>query len=241
MDKLKRILAISDIHGCYDEFKQMLTLVDYHSAVDQLILLGDYVDRGKDNKQVVLSIKELVEEHDAIAIKGNHDQMLCDWLDNPEEHRERYFRNGGIETIKSFLQDVHEENADTEHVQWAEQIAETNKEIIHFLKNLPLYYETEDYVFVHAGIDPAQEDWKLSTERDFIWIREPFLHEHHPFKQTFIHGHTPATMLHDKPDIFYGDKKICIDGACVYGHQLNCLEIKNGEYKQYMVKKIEDA
>lgn len=41
-----RTLVISDIHGCYDAFNKLLGKVHYDSAKYQLILLGDYIDRG---------------------------------------------------------------------------------------------------------------------------------------------------------------------------------------------------
>lgn len=107
------------------------------------------------------------------------------------------------------------------------------------MKELPLFYEINDIIFVHAGINPEHNDWKMTNEHEMVWIRDPFLQADHPFDQTFIHGHTPAINLHDKADVFYGNKKIGIDGACVYGHQLNCLEIKNDQYREYFVKSKE--
>ncbi|WP_410471122.1 signal peptidase II, partial [Enterococcus faecium] len=38
----------------------------------------------------------------------------------------------------------------------------------------PLYYEWENYLFVHAGVDLTKKDWRKTSLRDFIWIREPF-------------------------------------------------------------------
>lgn len=83
MDKKNRMLIISDIHGCLYEWQELLTQVNYDSHVDQLILLGDYMDRGKYSKEVMYEVKNLVENHGVIALKGNHDQMFCDWLEDP--------------------------------------------------------------------------------------------------------------------------------------------------------------
>ncbi|MBS4173160.1 metallophosphoesterase family protein [Bacillus sp. FJAT-49736] len=241
----KRILVISDIHGCLKEFQELLNMAEFNPNLDQLILLGDYVDRGKYSKAVVRYIKELVENFGVIALRGNHDQMFCDWLDEPIETLERYFRNGGLATIQSFLsfdieREIPEGSEELTYRKWAEEILAKNKELIDFLANLPFYYETDEYIFVHAGINPNYDDWKNTSEYEFIWIRDPFLHFDHPFDQTIIHGHTPTYILHNDPNIFYGNKKIGIDGACVYGHQLNCLEIKDGNYTHYCVKKEEE-
>ncbi|WP_227779564.1 metallophosphoesterase [Paenibacillus sp. P13VS] len=71
---MKRTIMISDIHGCIDQLNQMLHLIQFNSIDDQLILLGDYVDRGPNIKAVVDKVIELVTEHHAIALRGNHDQ-----------------------------------------------------------------------------------------------------------------------------------------------------------------------
>ena len=238
----KRILVISDIHGCFKEFQELLKVANFDSSEDQLILLGDYVDRGRQSKEVVEYVKELVDSYGVIALKGNHDQMFCEWLRNPIETLERYCRNGGLATIQSFLsvtveEEMSEESEEEVYKRWANAILDLDKELIDFLETLPFYYETDSYIFVHAGINPTNEDWKNTSEQEFVWIREPFLQFDHPFDQTVIHGHTPTFILQNDPNIFYGNKKIGIDGACVYGHQLNCLEIKDGCFNHYFVKK----
>jgi len=107
-----------------------------------------------------------------------------------------------------------------------------------FLRKLPYYHETDEYVFIHAGINPDFKNWKETNADEMIWIREQFLNSDHSHPQTFIHGHTPNVNLHGIHDIFFANKKIGIDGACAYGGQLNCLEIKDGAYKQYHINKI---
>ncbi|RAN83857.1 serine/threonine protein phosphatase, partial [Bacillus sp. SRB_28] len=71
-----RRCVISDIHGCYDEFNALLKLADYNPQQDELILLGDYVDRGPSSKQVIEQIMQLQQQHDIMVIKGNHDAMM---------------------------------------------------------------------------------------------------------------------------------------------------------------------
>ena len=44
---MKRILVISDIHGEIEKFEHLLEEAQYDAKQDQLILLGDYVDRGQ--------------------------------------------------------------------------------------------------------------------------------------------------------------------------------------------------
>ncbi|GER67672.1 serine/threonine protein phosphatase [Weizmannia acidilactici] len=236
----KRLLAVSDIHGCFDEFEALLELSNYDPSKDRLILLGDYVDRGPKSKEVLYKIKSLVEKEHAVALKGNHDQMFCDWLNDSELYHDIYMQNGGKETIRSFLSgEEMEPEAAPERL--AANILANHAEMIGFLQGLPYYHEEEEYIFVHAGINPLLDDWKETGARDFLWIREGFLDQKLSIPQTVIHGHTPAVLLHGSSDVYFGDHKICVDGACAYGYQLNMLEINNEAFHVYHVGKNSGA
>ena len=44
-----------------------------------------------------------------------------------------------------------------------------------FLNNLQLYFESDDYLFVHAGIRP-NVPLDLQDPHDLVWIREEIFH-----------------------------------------------------------------
>ncbi|MFC0188469.1 metallophosphoesterase family protein [Fictibacillus aquaticus] len=241
---MTRTLVISDIHGCYEELELLLETANYDSKNDQLIFLGDYVDRGQSNREVVDLVKRHVYNNGAVALRGNHDQMFLDWLDNPVMHSFLYKINGGGSTVASYL-GISEEQVDfltwspSRVLDYAQEIIENYDEEIRFLKALPYYHEDDNHIYVHAGINPLMDDWKKTSEQEFIWIREPFLYNSHNHDKTVIHGHTPCINLHQKPGIYFGDKKIGIDGACAYGYQLNCLVIDEIGYDSVSVKKLD--
>ncbi len=214
-------------------------MVKYKSAEDQLILLGDYIDRGKDNKKVIEFIQELVR-YGVIALRGNHDQLFLDYVKRPHIYTNvyNYLQNGGHTTLKNYIKDFDTYVwCDESYQQWAKEIMLQYGDDVEFLDSLPYYHETEDYIFVHAGINTHLKDWKNTTNEEFIWIRGRFLNYDHGLDKTVVHGHSPTINIHNSYDIYFGNKKINIDGACAYGGQLNCLEIKDGEYRQYHVKK----
>ena len=62
--------VISDIHGCYDDFIDMLKQIDF-SDKDQLILAGDYIDRGIQNFEMLKWLEN--SSYNVVAIKGNHE------------------------------------------------------------------------------------------------------------------------------------------------------------------------
>ena len=76
--------AIGDIHGCLSELtslhKKILTHKNFDVKRDFLVYLGDYIDRGKNSKQVVDQILKLKKDKiNIINLLGNHDQFLVDF------------------------------------------------------------------------------------------------------------------------------------------------------------------
>ena len=67
--------VMSDIHGCYDEFVSMLDKIRL-SEGDELILAGDYVDRGRQNLEMLRWIEE--PPANVTMIKGNHDAKFVE-------------------------------------------------------------------------------------------------------------------------------------------------------------------
>jgi serine/threonine protein phosphatase 1 len=234
---MKRLLAISDIHGCYDEFISLLDEVKYNPKKDQLILLGDYVDRGKDSKKVIEKVKHMVENEGAIAIRGNHDDWFLCFLSNPLIHADKYFFEsiGGMETINSFLNEKDFLEIINDVEKFALKIRQENPELIRFLLELPYYHETDKHIFVHAGINPMYADWKNNPNEILTWVRDEFIFHPTNLNQKVVFGHTTCKMIHNNDDVFFDTDKIGIDGGCVFGLQLNCLEITDKGYKTYSV------
>lgn len=239
-----RTLAISDIHGCYDEFNTMLRKVNYKPESDKLILLGDYVDRGIKSRQVVEQVKALHEEWGVVVLKGNHDQMFVDALLHGEDGL--WLNNGGYQTVESYCGfDFFEEQFDWETYEKAKEfILKHYKPHINFLNSLPFYHETETHIFTHAGVNPFYSSWVETPDDDFLWIRDIFYRNKmtNTNNRKVVFGHTPTIYLHETEDIWFspdGDK-IGIDGACAYGMQLNMLEInEDGIYIEHSVRKGE--
>ncbi|QSF47861.1 serine/threonine protein phosphatase [Paenibacillus tianjinensis] len=238
-----RTLVISDIHGCYLQFDAMLKQIKYNPDNDKLILLGDYVDRGLYSKDVVTKVIQLAKDYGVIALKGNHDDLMVDAFRNRGDSL--WINNGGIMTTQSYAgYDFLEEGFDwDEHLRMKSLILKNYPNHIDFLENLPLYYEDDKHIYVHAGINPEINDWKQQSEEDFLWIREDFYNNPTRESKTIVFGHTPTIYLHKSNNIWFGKGKhkgkIGIDGGCFHSSgQLNCLEIsEDGKYKEHVIRK----
>ena len=105
-----RIYCMSDIHGCLAEFEQALSLVMEHLEEEStmLILLGDYVHGGENNRGVLDKIMKLQREYGSdkvIALLGNHDDWVVDGtstIDFMIAGRDRYRVDDGSDELRKF-------------------------------------------------------------------------------------------------------------------------------------------
>ena len=103
---------------------------------------------------------------------------------------------------------------------------ETCGDLVAFIRSLPFVYETEHYIFVHAGLDLTLPDWHETTDYQKVWIRQPFHEATNQTGKTIVFGHTPVHYLLDqkigtKELWLTEDGKIGMDGGAVYGGVLH--------------------
>src|SRR5450759_2236851 len=133
-----RLFAISDIHGCFKPFYELVVNTVKLKKSDQLILLGDYIDRGDQSKEVIDFITELYEKgFNITALTGNHEVMLSDAYQDPDM-LPLWLMNSGMSTLSSFgIQDIRE----------------IDNHYLDFFTNLEYYKTFGNFIFVHAGFD----------------------------------------------------------------------------------------
>lgn len=189
---------ISDIHGCNKTFRKALKSVALKKA-DNLILLGDLIDRGPDSKGVLDTVI-LLRDHgfNVICIKGNHEQMLIDALDDTYE-KVQWIRNGGKQTLNSFL---------------TSDISGIPQSYIDLIRSFEDYYLVEDFILVHAGLDMTLEN-PFEDKYSLFWLRDwkSVFNKSWLGKRIVIHGHTPSKDVLIK-DQFNLDSQVWgIDGG----------------------------
>lgn len=216
------IYAIGDIHGQIHELHRVLGLIENDGGPDaRIVFLGDYVDRGPDSRAVVqLLIDGLEAGRNWICVKGNHDRYLTRFLQDravtdPNTRAGLTWFNpilGGDKTLLSYGVDAQENTAlEPIYEAASAQIPDAHVE---FLADLPLYHETEDKIFVHAGIRPGVP-MPEQAEDDLVWIRAPFLNFQGSFGKLVIHGHTAL----DHPE--HAGNRVNLDGGAGYFRPLN--------------------
>jgi serine/threonine protein phosphatase 1 len=192
------VYAVGDVHGQHRLLEDLLAQIQADAESHDrdtriLVFVGDYVDRGPSSRLVVERVAAGVPAFETIALKGNHEQVLLDFIADPELW-EVYRRLGGIETLVSYGVDRDllvgsNVAAGTIHRAF---LAVFPPQHHAFLRSLHLSYDCGDYHFVHAGVRPGTP-LDRQTEADQLWIRDQFLTAGDVFDgRIVVHGHTPA-------------------------------------------------
>lgn len=213
------LYAIGDIHGRSDLLRDLLARIHAHAAGlpprvrKRLVFLGDYIDRGPDSRGVLdLLCAPSPPGFDQVTLRGNHEQFLIDFLHRHEDPTP-WLANGGMETLHSYgIEQSAVNGLRPDHLAHA-LAALLPPAHRRFLEGLELVHASGDYLFVHAGIEPALPLHRQGPET-LLWIREPFLSADHPQEErVVVHGHTIA------PEPQVRSHRIGIDtGAYVSGH-----------------------
>ncbi len=219
LPETRRIFAFGDIHGRIDDLDDLLDQVFVvmrdTPMDDQLVFLGDYVDRGHASNKVISRLLELQQSGlPAIFLKGNHEDMMCKFLDHCDTRQGiNWIANGGGATIKSYGAGVPVDYYDHDQVgdYWERIVGKVPKDHNEFLQGLVTHYECGGYLFVHAGISPSRAIADQKPE-DLLWIREPFLSSSEDFGAIVVHGHTGV----EEPRIL--SNRISIDTGALGGY-----------------------
>ncbi len=193
---MKRTIAIGDIHGCATTFLELLAKLDI-STDDEIYLLGDYIDRGRSSRGVIHTIFALQQSNFKVhCLRGNHEQMLMDSEDSTTNFF-HYVRHGGDKTLESFgvdsFSEMHQAHQD-------------------FFTNTKLFFETDKYIFVHAGLN-FRLDNIMEDEESMLWERNFSNHQPKLGNKIMVHGHTPINI---EDIVNQNGNCINIDGGCVY-------------------------
>lgn len=177
-------VALGDIHGRADLLDRALA-----QAPDCLIVcVGDYIDRGDHSAEV---LRTLSARPDIICLSGNHEEMMLDFLAQPQKNGPRWLRYGGLQTLASFgIAGVSEGTTGAALDKAADALRSAmGPDLLHWLTTRPTLWQSGNVAVVHAAADPAlplddqdprtlhwgHADFDRVTREDDIWV---------------LHGHT---------------------------------------------------
>ena len=200
-----RLIAIGDIHGCLAALDRLLDEINPQPE-DTVVTLGDYVDRGPDSRGVVDRLIELGSRTHLVGILGNHEQMMLDVLRHGDPHH-AWLRYGGVETLESYGFNGDLNFLPPEHDR--------------FFDSLGDYFESQDYIFMHAAYDPALPLDQQQTEMLRWYSLTQGIPGPHVSGKIAVVGHTANRA----GEIVDAGHLLCIDTYCYGGGWLTAMEL----------------
>jgi len=233
-----KYFCVSDIHGHYDVLIASLKEKgwDPDNMGHKLIVIGDMVDRGPQNKEVLEFVCTLLKENKAIFIMGNHDVFLLDFFKGIFNKTIFNFKyNGHKKTIDQLL--GYKVPNDSNFKEEQKELIDKYPHIYEMLNSAPYYYEIGKYIFVHGAVNSSLEDWRNDTTRNMTWNNQAkmspvegktvvcghkqnvYLRAPNNYKEYLKHPSTFPNMF----NILYLKGSIHIDGSVMATKNINVL------------------
>lgn len=173
----ERYYCFPDIHGRYDLLQKALDFVYKENPYGgKIIFLGDYIDRGQENKKVLETVMNPKENWNFICLMGNHEEMFVNACDGKMQF---YDPVVGLE----FVPDAKSHD---------DLRVGIPKDIVEWMRQLKIFHFEDNNVFAHAYYDDFVFP-EHQTNYDVLWTRmDDFQAYTSQQNRLFLtHGHTP--------------------------------------------------
>lgn len=225
-----KTVVIGDIHGGFKALKKLMENANLPKDT-KYIFVGDYVDGWSQSAEVISYLINFSQENDCILLRGNHDELLYNYLKSGEQNP-TWLSQGGESSVESYS-----------------KLSKTEKGIhLRFLENLINYHiDSKNRLFLHAGFvnqhGPQYEYysnlvywdrtlWEMACAMDKNLSEED---DRYPkrlklFKEIYI-GHTPVTRVgFNKPANFANVWNV--DTGAAFKGKLSMLDVDSKEIWQ---------
>lgn len=180
--------AVGDIHGCRDLLDRLIPQLTH----DPVVFVGDMIDRGPDSFGVLQRVWDVCTTNPGRfhALKGNHEQLLLDFLDDPEAVGPSWIRIGGLQTLASYGISLSAVVPSCDRYLVARDMLEQamGPAMTRWLRHLPLTWSSGNVHVVHAGAHPARP-MHAQDDESLIWGHPDFLQTRRTDGQWVVHGH----------------------------------------------------
>ena len=183
--------AVGDVHGCLMLMNGLLDQITAHDADAPVVFVGDYVDRGEDSAGVLRALLAIADDPRITCIRGNHEDMMLDFIDQPDVKGARWLRFGGMQTLASFGVMGINPSSKGDALITAAAALETamGPQMLAWLRDLDGMWQSGNVAVVHAGADPATPI-ALQASKTLAWGHSDFDTVPRQDGVWVVHGHT---------------------------------------------------
>ena len=213
MSGYKKIHHIGDIHGCYTALQKYFADNGGMKDDEFYIFLGDYIDRGLENAEVIKFLFSIKDKKNVLLLEGNHERWL--WM----------YGNDGISRSKEF-ELVTKPQLDDAAIDKKEirQLYRKFGQCAHYT------YGDKEFFVCHGGLSTMPDDLLyVATEQmikgvggynEFEVIAETWKNTT-PENLYQIHGHRNTKQVPVKVN----DKVFNLEGRVEFGGCLRCVQV----------------
>ena len=229
-----KYLLVGDIHGCFDEFRELLDVSKFDKEKRTVISVGDLCDRGPNSPAVLDWFIQGKMHGYADACLGNHDNKLMRWAKG-----NKVKPSHGLQMT---IDQLEGEEFEGRH------FFDLPKTLIYyFLKSLKLVYETENFIAVHAAYAPGNTGYaqnlalygETTGEKDATGfpVRLDTWKKTYIGTKDIIHGHI---VVENAPEVYKAQHAeiMDIDGGCCFGGTLVGITYPEKKVFQVKAKKV---
>jgi len=182
---------LSDPHGEYELFLKLLNEIGF-GETDKLIVVGDVLDKGQESVRL---LRYVLSRPNILLVLGNHEYDFLKYCHAVMARLEESFdERTALDKLRAYF------GAEGAALEWTD---------LERLENCPLYYETDDYLCVHAGVKLNDDGTMIhpkDTEAEHLVYDRNFKRPDLTFHgdKCVLFGHTPTRYLTGRDEmIFY--------------------------------------
>ncbi|PLX69910.1 MAG: hypothetical protein C0603_02955 [Denitrovibrio sp.] len=234
--------VIGDVHGCIRTLDKLINEIEKRNSDVTYLSLGDIIDRGPGICDVMRLFKGLQDEGRLEFIRGNHEDVLIDFVEETNDYDySNWLMYGGRATLSCISGQECYQPVNKIDIKDYKPYIDPYYEFLSSAEfKIGKEYKNNKFMFSHAGIGPSKGlahmvyEFQMRENYLFMWSRDTWRSTEQYFGYTMVHGHTPTKEIevHDDPHKPFVNKNkngelvsVAIDTGCVYGYSLSAMLI----------------
>ena len=227
IEKGRRVLVTSDIHGHVEYLKNVLARANF-STDDVLIINGDLTEKGPASLECIRYVLELMRDHTVYYLSGNVDFWRVNAIkalskDNADRFIASVLNLRSWKGTSLFDEMARELNIPLNTAEDAlaakDVLLSAFSEEIALLENAPTILSCGSYIFVHGGLRSSVLSENVGIDAWSLLKYDSFLTNAPAFDRYVVVGHWPVTIYNEKianadPVVCEEKRIISIDGGC---------------------------